>query len=86
MKIFFWNIRGVGNASSQIALHSLCHLHKPDIIFLAEPMVLFEQVSGLFWRSLNVSKFCINTRINYIPSLWGLWGPAWSPVVVFISS
>jgi hypothetical protein len=83
MKILFWNIRGIGNASSQVTLHSLCQLHKPDLIFIAEPMILFEQISGLFWKNLNVSKFCMNSRINSVPSLWG---SSWSPIVIFTSS
>lgn len=86
MKILFWNIRGIGNVSSQTTLHNLCLCHKPDTIFIAEPMILFEQLSSLFLKNLNVSQFSINSRSNSIPNLWGLWGSAWSPKVIFTSS
>jgi hypothetical protein len=43
--------------SSHIALHSLCQIRKPDIIFIAEPMVMCTQIPGRFLRSLNVFAY-----------------------------
>lgn len=44
MILIYWNVRGIGNASTQEALKTLCHKHKPSFLCLAEPMVEFAKV------------------------------------------
>lgn len=39
MNLLCWNIRGIGNFDSKIALRNLCLSHNPGIIFLAEPII-----------------------------------------------
>lgn len=72
--MLYWNIRGIGNPESRITLKTLCDSHKPNIIFIAEPMIPFENVPHLFLWNINVTKFCSNDRPLRIPNLWGLWG------------
>ncbi|KAK2369221.1 hypothetical protein QL285_082369 [Trifolium repens] len=43
MKILFWNLRGFGNPETRLALKNYCLSHKPDVVFLAEPMIAFDQ-------------------------------------------
>jgi hypothetical protein len=85
MKILYWNIRGIDNPESHITLKNLCDSHKPNIIFIAEPMNPFENVPHLFWRNINVTKFCLNNRPPHIPNLWGLWGNDLDATVIFVS-
>jgi exonuclease III len=85
MKILFWNVRGFGNSDSRVALKNYYFTHKPDIIFLAEPMILYEQVPLWYWRSLSIDKFCVNVRLPHQPNLWGLWGNSLTMVPLFIS-
>jgi len=82
MKILYWNIRGIGNPESRISLKNLCDTHK---IFIAEPMISFENVPHLFWRNINITKFCLNDRPSRIPILWGLWGNDLDATVIFVS-
>jgi hypothetical protein len=55
MKIIYWNIRGVGNRDSRIALSELYRIHGPSLVFLAEPMVSLSYVPRWFW-SLDFSR------------------------------
>ncbi|KAK2422784.1 hypothetical protein QL285_033289 [Trifolium repens] len=43
MKILYWNLRGFGNPETRLALKNYCLSHKPDVVFLAEPMIAFDQ-------------------------------------------
>jgi hypothetical protein len=85
MKILFWNIRGIGNPDSRLVVKSLCSTHKPDILFIAEPMIDFASVPSWFWKSINITKFCVNSRLNNIPNLWGMWSSTFDPLVIFAS-
>ena len=43
MKCLFWNIRGITNSPSKLALKNLIIANKPDFIFVAEPWMPFDQ-------------------------------------------
>jgi hypothetical protein len=86
MKLLYWNVRGFGNPESQVALKNYCSTHKPDIIFLAEPMVSFDQISNGYWRSLKLDKFGVNRRESRLPNLWSLWHSSFhTTILVFVS-
>jgi len=85
MKIFYWNIRGIGNSESRITLKNLYDTHKPSLIFIAEPMISFENVPHLFWWSINIRKFCLNDCLPRIPSMWALWGNDLDATIIFVS-
>lgn len=86
MKILFWNLRGLGNPDTRIALKNYCLSHKPNIIFLAEPMITFEQVPNWYWKSIKIDRYCLNSRENNIPNLWGMWSNDIALVPFFVSS
>lgn len=54
MKIIYWNIRGVGNMETQIYLYHMIKIHKPDFLFLSEPMVSFNSIPPWYWHKLNL--------------------------------
>ncbi|GAU10446.1 hypothetical protein TSUD_420660, partial [Trifolium subterraneum] len=81
-----WNLRGFGNPETRLALKNFCLSNKPDMVFLAEPMIEISQVPTWYWQSLKFDKFCVNNRAPHIPNLWGLWSANVSLVPVFVSS
>jgi hypothetical protein len=85
MNLLYWNIRGIGNFDSKIALRNLSLSHSPGIIFIAEPMILFDDVPLWYWHSIGVSNYCLNVRENLQPNLWALWGKVTLPTVLFVS-
>jgi len=85
MKMVYWNIRGIGNPESRITHKNLFDTHKLNIIFIAEPMIPFENVPHLFKRNMNIIKFCLNNCLPRIPNLWGLWGNDLDATVIFVS-
>jgi len=86
MNIIFWNIRGIGNNESRIALSELCRLIRPSFTFIVEPMVTRDSIPNWFWTSINVTQFCVNKRELLHPNLWPVWGPHVSFTVIFASS
>jgi len=60
MKIIYWNIRGIGNHDSRLALRELNRAHVPSLAFLAEPMVTLGSVPGWFWESIRITKYYAN--------------------------
>jgi hypothetical protein len=85
MNILYWNIRGIGNSDTRIALKNLYLSHKPFLIFVAEPKVNFVQIPSWYWPSIGVNKYCINNRGPLLPNLWALWGNELSATVIFVS-
>jgi hypothetical protein len=86
MKILYWNLRGFGNPETRLALKNYCLSHKPDVVFLAEPMIAFDQVPNWYWNSIKINKYCVNNRAQHIPNLWGLWSTEVALVPFFVSS
>jgi hypothetical protein len=86
MNIIFWNIRGIGNNDSRIALSDMCRLNRPSLIFIAEPMVTYNSIPNWYWRSINVTQYCVNIRDPLIPNLWAVWGADCIFSVIFASS
>jgi hypothetical protein len=83
MKMIFWNVRGVGNSETQIHLNQMIQTHKPDFLFLAEPMVNFNSVPAWLWIRLDLTNHALNTRLDNIPSIWCLWNNNYNPNVLF---
>lgn len=70
MKIFYWNCRGIGNDNTRRCLSDFCRRFSPDIVGLAEPMILSSAVSQRFYNSINMDCLAVNNVI--FPSLWVL--------------
>jgi exonuclease III len=49
MKILYWNVRGLANSPTRLALKNLLIAHKPDIVVISEPWMDFDLFpKGLF--------------------------------------
>ena len=81
MKVFYWNIRGIGNPSSQMEFSNFCRIHKPDLICIAEPMVDFSS-----WLSLNLTLVAVNDRGSSLPNILVLCNNLLDPRVICNSS
>jgi len=86
MKIIFWKIRGIGNNDSRIAFRDMCHSNTPSLVFIAEPMVIYDSIPNWFWNNIRVTKYCLNKREPLTPNLWAVWGPEVDFTVIFASS
>jgi len=78
MKCLFWNVRGLANNPSRLALKKLIISHKPELCFIAS------KLSARWLSKLNLKLFCVNTRDNLIPNLWCLCSTALNPSLIFV--
>jgi hypothetical protein len=85
MIVLYWNVRGFGNPDTRVALNNFYLSHKPNFIFLAEPMISFSQVPSGYWHNIGVNKSCLNNRGHLLPNLWALWSDEVQVSVIFIS-
>lgn len=72
MKCLYWNIRGLANSPSRLALKNLITAHKPHIVIISEPWLLFEHFPRHWFHRLRFKLFALNTRNNLDPNLWCL--------------
>jgi len=86
MKCIFWNIRGIGNLETQLHLIQLIDTHKPDFLFLSEPMVTFDSVPLWVWHKLHFNKHAVNNRNHKLPNIWCLWNSSSDPLIIFNSA
>lgn len=82
MKCFFWNLRGLANSPTKLALKKLLVLHKPDICFIAEPWMNISKFSKLWLDRLGMKICCVNNRGSLLPNLWCFCSKSISPVLV----
>ena len=82
MKVFYWNIRGIGNPRSQLEFSNFCRIHKPDFLCLSEPMVAFSSIPSYFWLSLNRILVAVNDRGSSLPNIWVLCNNSLDPTVI----
>jgi len=72
MKSLFWNVRGLANAPSRLALKRFLNVHKPDFCFISEPWMNFESLPRGWFSNLGYKLFALNIRDNLQPNLWCL--------------
>jgi hypothetical protein len=86
MKCLFWNIRGIANTPSKLALRRLVNVHNPDIVILAEPWMEFSTFPRRWLQRLGLKLFCMNDRDNLIPNIWCICKSTLDPQVLLIDS
>ncbi|KAF1892225.1 hypothetical protein Lal_00036586 [Lupinus albus] len=86
MKVLYWNCRGFGNSKTRLVFKKYCLANKPDLVFIAKPMIDFEDVNNTFWSSLNLKSFGLNNRGSLKPNLWGLCNLLLNPSVLVNSN
>ncbi|KAF1869303.1 hypothetical protein Lal_00018395 [Lupinus albus] len=57
--------RGFGNSKTRLVFKNYCLASKPDLVFIAEPMIDFEEVNTSFWFSLRLKSFGFNDRGDF---------------------
>jgi exonuclease III len=82
MKCLYWNIRGITNTSSRLALRRLIIVEKPDLVLVAEPWVCFHSFHDRWLHRLGYKLFALNNRDNLIPNLWCICKVSITPVVL----
>ena len=70
IKIFYWNVRGIGNDLSKSMLVQHCHINHPDLVCIAKPMVVLSIVIASFWRSLDLVILAKNVKPLGLPIIW----------------
>ncbi|XP_058767194.1 uncharacterized protein LOC131640836 [Vicia villosa] len=83
MKCVYWNIRGVANASSRLALKRIINKYKPDFLIIAEPKIVFDNFFQLWFARLGFKLFASNSSV--IPSIWCLCNVSFTPSLISVS-
>ncbi|KAK2443571.1 hypothetical protein QL285_014660 [Trifolium repens] len=66
----YWNIIGLANPSSKLALKNLILESKPDVCFIVEPWMNVNRLSQRWVHRLGLKLFAVNNRPNNSPNLW----------------
>ncbi|KAF1892183.1 hypothetical protein Lal_00036541 [Lupinus albus] len=85
-KVLYWNCRGFGNSKTRLVFKNYCLANKPDLVFIAEPMIDFVEVNNTFWSYLSLKSFGFNNRGSLKPNLWGLCNMWLNPNVLVTSN
>ncbi|KAF1897548.1 hypothetical protein Lal_00036990 [Lupinus albus] len=85
-KVLYWNCRGFGNSKIRLVFKNYCLSNKPDLVFIAEPMIDFEEVANTFWSAISLKSFGFNNRGCLKPNLWGLCNMWLNPTVLVNSN
>jgi hypothetical protein len=85
MKVLFWNIRGLANAPSKLALKRLINQNQPDIILISEPWILYEQFPRRWLHRLGLKLFAVNNRNNLTPNLWCICASRLNPIIYAVT-
>lgn len=86
MKCVFWNIRGIANSPTRLALKRLIVKHNPDIIIIAEPWINFSSFPYYWLNRLDLKLFAINNRNNVTPNLWCICTKDLNPSIIDIDN
>ncbi|KAF1872450.1 hypothetical protein Lal_00016748 [Lupinus albus] len=85
-KVLYWNCRGFGNSKTRLVFKNYRLSNKPDLVFIAEPMIDFEEVANSFWSAIRLKSFGFNNRGCLKPNLWGLCNMWLNPTVLVNSN
>jgi hypothetical protein len=72
MKCLYWNVRGLANSPSKLALKNLILENRPDLCFIAEPWINVDRLSVSWLNRVGLKVFAVNNRGNLLPNLWCL--------------
>jgi len=84
MKCFYWNLRGLSNYPTKLALKKLLVKFKPELCFTSEPMMPINNLSPRWLHNLGVKVCAVNNRGSLLPNLWCLYSSQLSPTIINI--
>lgn len=70
MICLYWNIRGITNKESRIALKKMIRKNSPDFIFIVEPWMNIDSFLKSRISRCELKLFASNVRIYQFPNLW----------------
>jgi hypothetical protein len=73
MKCIYWNLRGLANSPTRLALKFFIIKHTPDIILISEPWMNVDQLPRRWLVNLHLKLFALNSRNNMLPNLYGVY-------------
>jgi hypothetical protein len=82
MKILLWNVRGLANSPSKLALKRFILLHKPDLLFISEPWLDFADFPRRWFHNLHLKLFATNDRQHLSPNLWCFCNISLNPIIL----
>lgn len=82
MKCLYWNIRGIANHPSRLALKNLILANQPSFIFISEPRMYFDHFPINWFSRLNYKPFAFNIRHNNNPNLWCFCSSHLNPTLI----
>jgi len=68
MKCFYWNLRGLDNSPTKLALKNLLVKYKPDLCIIVESWMFVSHVSQRWLHNRNLKVFAVNDRNNLNPN------------------
>jgi hypothetical protein len=82
MKCIYWNLRGLANSPTRLALKFFIIKHTPDIILISEPWMNVDQLPRRWLVNLHLKLFALNSRNNMLPNLWCICKSNMNPVIL----
>ncbi|XP_058776647.1 uncharacterized protein LOC131650967 [Vicia villosa] len=70
MKCLYWNVRGIANSPTKLALKRLIRVNKPDFVFISEPWMDVKDFPFRWLQRLGLKLFAVNNRDGLDPNLW----------------
>lgn len=70
MKCICWNVRGITNSPTKLALKKLAVKYKPIFVLVSEPWMVFSSLPHNYLERLNLKVFTVNSRVGPEPNLW----------------
>jgi len=86
MKILYWNVRGIANSPTKLAIKRLITQNKPDILVIAEPWIEFSNFPVRWLARQDLKLFATNNRNGQIPNLWCICKNQLNPNILSIDS
>jgi hypothetical protein len=85
MKCIFWNVRGLANSPTKLALKKLILDNKPVLCFVSEPWISVDRISISWLNRVGMKIIAVNNRGSLLPNLWCLCSIHLNPVILAIN-
>jgi hypothetical protein len=85
MKCLYWNVRGLANSPTKLALKKLILDNKPVLCFVYEPWISVDRISISWLNRVGMKIIAVNNRGSLLPNLWCLCSIHLNPVILAIN-
>lgn len=84
MRCIYWNLRGIANSPTKLALERLLSIYKPEFCFIAEPWMSLGNFPIRWFTRKHLKVFAVNDRPNMLPNLWCICSIDLDPEIISI--